>query len=473
MKTKNTGSTIVRKFLCVSLLVLGAGATALGQAGRGGISGLISDPSGAIVPGAKVTAQNNATGVKISTVSTAAGLYSFISLSPGIYEVTTSEKGFETAVRTNVVVTVDQGSIVNITLQIGNVTEVVSVNESSSLVDTSNSTVGQLISAETIDRVPLLTRNVYDLVQLSAGVTPANGSPNSSSSRPSSISRRAGRESMFRLTPSTAPSSGRSITCSTAARWESPKTMQPRSFRPWRFPKTASTSTAWKPRTLRPPIRAAEQASSAWSANPAANKFHGDAFGVFRPDVLAANDYFNKQSQLLNGLPNSHPRFIATRKAARSAGRSCTRSCSSLATTRRHSSKVFDGSNTFTVPTTAERTGDFSNMGFTIYDPTLPDNADGTRQPVAGNKIANPNPIALKFLSEFPKCNFPSASTCDAATTDVVPNLYVPGLDPTTAAKIRRSHRLLQEREAAHLRPLLLRQALHLGRQRLQQSVGL
>ena len=86
-------------------------------------------------------------------------------------------------------------------------------------------------------------------------------------------------------------------------------------------------------------------------------------------------------------------------------------------------------------PPSAERTGDFSSMGFTIYDPTLPDNPDGTRQAVAGNMISNPNPIALKFLSEFPKCNYPSPSTCDTATTDVSPNLYVPGLDPTTQQK--------------------------------------
>ena len=87
---------------------------------------------------------------------------------------TASEKGFETVVEKNVPVTVDQDSTVNITLTLGSVNEVVTVNESASLVDTSNSTVGQLISSETIDRVPLLTRNVFDLVQLSAGVTPAN-----------------------------------------------------------------------------------------------------------------------------------------------------------------------------------------------------------------------------------------------------------------------------------------------------------
>jgi len=105
-----------------------------------------------------------------------------VSLNPGVYEVTASLKGFESVAQDNVNVTVDQVSTVNITLRVGSVNEVVTVTESTSLVEASNSTVGQLISAETIDRVPLLTRNVFDLVQLSAGVTPANGSPNSSSS---------------------------------------------------------------------------------------------------------------------------------------------------------------------------------------------------------------------------------------------------------------------------------------------------
>ena len=120
-------------------------------------------PTGAIIPGAKVVAQNQATGLKLSTVSTAAGFYSFVSLSPGNYQVTASAKGFETLVQKNVTVTVDQVTTVNIALKVGSVSEVVTVNETTSLVDTSNSTVGQLISAETIDRVPLLTRNVFDL----------------------------------------------------------------------------------------------------------------------------------------------------------------------------------------------------------------------------------------------------------------------------------------------------------------------
>ena len=182
MKIDGAGTFSVRNLLCVAILFVCAGTTALAQAGSGGISGLVSDQTGAIIPGAKVVAQSQATGVKFSTVSTAGGLYSFVSVSPGVYQITAGLKGFETAVRTNVRVSVDQVTTVNIALKVGSVNEVVTVNESTSLMEATNSTVGQLISAETIDRVPLLTRNVFDLVQLSAGVTPANGAPNSSSS---------------------------------------------------------------------------------------------------------------------------------------------------------------------------------------------------------------------------------------------------------------------------------------------------
>jgi hypothetical protein len=168
-------------FLCLAML-FARSELATAQAGRGGISGLVSDSSGAVVSGAAVTAKSTSTGEKLSTVTTAAGLYSFISLSPGNYEVSAVENGFETEVQQNVTVNVDQVTTVNLALKVGSVSQVVTVTETAELIDTSNSTVGQLINAQTIDRVPLLTRNVFDLIQLSAGVTPANGAPNSSSS---------------------------------------------------------------------------------------------------------------------------------------------------------------------------------------------------------------------------------------------------------------------------------------------------
>ena len=183
MKTKKTRGTRKLQIFLLAALVAGLCAPAWAQGGRGGISGVVADSTGAIVPGANVTATSIASGSRMNVTSNAAGLYSFVSLAPGIYEVSAGAKGFETTLQKNISVTLDQVTTVNFALRVGAVNEVVTVTESTALVDTSNSTVGQLIGAETIDRVPLLTRNVYDLVQLSPGVTPANGAPNSSSSQ--------------------------------------------------------------------------------------------------------------------------------------------------------------------------------------------------------------------------------------------------------------------------------------------------
>ncbi|MGC2272039.1 MAG: carboxypeptidase-like regulatory domain-containing protein, partial [Candidatus Sulfotelmatobacter sp.] len=181
----NSGNEIIvsgRNFLFVCILFLCGGSVALAQAGRGSVSGLVTDPSGAIVAGAKVVLLNQATGVTQHTVTSSGGLYTFISLNPGVYQVTASQKGFKSVAQDKVTVTVDQVTEVNITLQVGVISETVTVTQGVQLVEPSNSTVGQLIESATIDRVPLVSRNVYDLIQLSAGVNAVNGSPNSSDS---------------------------------------------------------------------------------------------------------------------------------------------------------------------------------------------------------------------------------------------------------------------------------------------------
>jgi len=95
--------------------------------------------------------------------------------------------------------------------------------------------------------------------------------------------------------------------------------------------------------------------------------FHGDAFGVFRPDILAANDYFNKQSQLANvdpvtGAPapyNTPPSFTAIRKADRLADPSCTRSFSSLATMKLRSRSFSTVQTSFLFPPPRSEAGIF------------------------------------------------------------------------------------------------------------------
>ena len=106
------------------------------------------------------------------------------------------------------------------------------------------------------------------------------------------------------------------------------------------------------------------------------NEFHGDAFGVFRPDILAANEYFNKQSQIGAGTPNTPPAFHRYQEGGAFGGPILHNKLFFFADYEATQQESFDGSNYFTVPTAAERTGDFSADGFTIYDPTQPDIAE-------------------------------------------------------------------------------------------------
>ena len=445
MITKKTSSSLARFLLCTGMLLLSAGTAAWAQAGRGGISGTITDPSGALVPGAKVTALNHATGITQSTVSTAAGLYSFVSLNPGDYEVKASRTGFESVAQDNVTVSVDQVSVINIALRVGAVTDTVTVSQTVDVVDTSNSTVGQLISAETIDRVPLLFRNVYDLVQLRAGVTPSNGSPNSadgaqinniSSGRPgvdvSSYSiNGAVLGSVYYMLDGSPLGIAENNIAAIIPMSEIPE----------------DGVDEYRVETQNTPASYQSGAAGVISlvSKSGGDKFHGDAFGVFRPDVLAANEYFNKQNQLLQGLANAPQSFHRYQEGGAISGPILHKKLFFFGDYEATQQALYDGSNYFQVPTTAERTGDFSADAYTIYDPTQPDVATGplagTRPPLAGNIVTNPNPIALKFLSMFPKCNLPSPSTCEAATAlspYPVPgggNFFAPGTDPTTGHK--------------------------------------
>jgi len=425
------------------MLSMTAGTAAWAQAGRGGINGTVTDPSGAVVPGARVTALNHATGISQSTVTTRAGLYDFVALNPGSYKVTATLKGFETVAQENVTVSVDQVTAINIILRVGSINEVVTVSSSADIMDTNNSTVGQLIGAETIDRVPLLNRNVYDLVQLSAGVTPANGSPNSSNSE-AIINISSGRPgidvSSYSINGAIVGSVYYMLDGSPLGIAENNvASIMPMSEIP------EDGVEEYRVETQNTPASYQSGGAGVISlvSKSGGDTFHGDAFGIFRPDILAANEWFNKQSQLANGTANTPPSFHRYQEGGAISGPILHKKLFFFGDYEATQQELYDGSNYFSVPTTAERTGDFSADSYTIYDPTQPDVASGplagTRQPVAGNIIANPNPIALKYLSEFPKCNTPSPGTCEGVTAaspyGAINNLFLPGLDPTTGQK--------------------------------------
>ena len=440
MKNRSA-STPQFRFLFTYVFMLCACIGAFGQAGRGGISGVIADSGGAIVPGASVSAKNDATGTTRTTVSNAAGLYSFVSLSPGSYDVSAIAKGFAISVQKNVSVSVDQISTINFKLSVGSVNQVVTVNSATELVDTSNSTVGQLIGSATIDRVPLLTRNVYDLIQLSAGVTPANGASNSSSSydiQNISSGRPGVDVSSYTVNGAIEGSVYYMVDGSPVGIAENnAAAIIPAMDLPEDDVDEIRVETQNTPASYQ--SGAAGVISVATKSG--GNNFHGDVFGVFRPDALAANEYFNKQYDAQNDLPNTSPSFHRYQEGGAIGGPILHKKLFFFGDYEATQQDLYDGSNRFVVPTTAERNGDFSADPFTIYDPTQPDIATGplagTRQPFANNMIANPNSIATKFLSEMPKCNLSNIPgvPCDQQSGDLTPNYFLPGLDPTSAQK--------------------------------------
>src|SRR3984885_707329 len=371
MKNRNATVKIAQSLLSICVLLLCASSLALGQAGRGSISGVISDPSGATVGGAKVAALDQATGVTLHTVTSDAGLYNFVSLTPGTYVITASHEGFETVAQDKVSVTVDQATTVNIALRVGAATEVITVSERPPLVDTSNSTVGQLIDSAAIDRVPLLTRNVFDLVQLSTRVTPANGAPNSSTSQAiTNIS--SGRPG---IDVSSYTINGAIVGSVYYMLDGSPLGVAENNI-------SAIIPAMEIPEDGVEEFRVETQGTPASYQSGAAgvislvsksggNQFHGDAFVVLRPDILAANEYFNKQGQLLAGGPNESPSFHRYQEGGAIGGPIKRDKLFFFGDYEATQQKLYDGSSIFTVPTTAEAAGDFSADPYKIYNPLV------------------------------------------------------------------------------------------------------
>jgi hypothetical protein len=443
MNSRNGTGKSIRNFLALCIVFLIAACGALAQAGRGSISGLVTDPGGAVVQGAKVTLLNPATGVSQHTVTSSAGLYTFISLNPGVYKVTASQTGFKSVAQEKITVNLDAVTEVNVTLQVGATTETVTVHEGVELVEPSNSTVGSLIPAEAIDRVPLISRNVYDLIQLSAGVNAVNGSPNSSDSMQSIQNISVGRPGVD-VAADTINGSlvGSVYFMIDGAPIGIAENNSAAIIPAMNIPEDGVEEVRVETQNTPASYLSGGAGVISLVTKSGANKFHGDVFGVFRPNTLSANDYFNKQSQLQNGQANTPPAFHRYQEGAAIGGPIKKDKLFFFGDYEDTQQQQFEGLKTYAVPTSAERTGDFSQMGFTIYDPTLPDYTAataptaaliGTRQPFAGNKIPNPNPIGLLYLANMPKCNYPNPATCDQATTDASPNYALPGLDPFNA----------------------------------------
>jgi hypothetical protein len=135
------------------------------------IRGTITDSTGAVVPGASVTVRNEETGLTRSATTTSAGIYSFAELPVGSYRVEVELSGFKSEVRSRIVLNVADARAVDIQLQTGDVTEVVTVEVPAVAVKTVGADVSGLVTGEEVRALPLNGRNFMQLTLLQPGVT--------------------------------------------------------------------------------------------------------------------------------------------------------------------------------------------------------------------------------------------------------------------------------------------------------------
>ncbi len=137
----------------------------------GSITGEVKDQSGAVAPNAAVTVTNSKTNVARSTATNSAGIYSFPDLTPGTYQVKVAAPGFETVVKTNIELQVQQTARVDFSLSVGQTSNTVEVSASGALLSTENATVGTVVEEKRISELPLNGRNFFSLVALAPNVT--------------------------------------------------------------------------------------------------------------------------------------------------------------------------------------------------------------------------------------------------------------------------------------------------------------
>jgi hypothetical protein len=134
------------------------------------LSGTVTDSSGAVIPKVQVSIKNESTGEVRSVTVDSAGLYSAPNLLPGSYDVTASVAGFSTMAQRGVILTVGGEQLLNIKMQVGEVTQTIEVKDVAPAVQLSNSTVGGVIGEEAVAQLPLNGRDWTSLATLQPGV---------------------------------------------------------------------------------------------------------------------------------------------------------------------------------------------------------------------------------------------------------------------------------------------------------------
>jgi hypothetical protein len=174
------------RLLCLATSVIGLSAgTASAQQGQ--INGVISDSSGGVIPGATVTAIESGTGITRDTVTGANGRYQFPSMRPTTYDIRAELTGFKSVQRTGLTLQANQNLTVNVTLELGELSETVTVAGEAAQVDVSSATIAEVVDHARIVELPIAGREVARLQTLVAGTVVGSISGETAKSIPGAV----------------------------------------------------------------------------------------------------------------------------------------------------------------------------------------------------------------------------------------------------------------------------------------------
>ncbi|PYS61458.1 MAG: hypothetical protein DMF76_10940 [Acidobacteria bacterium] len=169
------------KIAIVTLLLTLVSAVALqAQTATGEVNGTVTDPNGAAVPGATVKLINQATKGETEATTNQSGYFTFVNLKPASYTLMVETKGFKKSLTNAFALGVSETVTQNVSLSVGEMSEVVEVAAGSELVQSSSSELGSVINERTVEDLPLNGRNFTQLLTLTPGVTPVSTSQNKS-----------------------------------------------------------------------------------------------------------------------------------------------------------------------------------------------------------------------------------------------------------------------------------------------------
>lgn len=259
------------------LLVCSVGAYAqTGTTGR--IYGVVTDPSGAVLAGAKVELAGGA-GVRRETVANSEGVYSFALVPPGAYTVSITAAGFAKTEFKDVVVRITETTALNAPVKVSGTSENVTVTAEAALLQTASPANGRVIDSETINSLPLATRNFTQILTLSTGATSYLADNTALGRNSQNISVNGGRVTWnnFQINGVDANSMGTNSAPSLSI--PAPETIE-------EFKVQTSMYDATYGRSAGGNIQAVTKSGS--------NNFHGSIYEYFRNDVLNANDPYLK-----------------------------------------------------------------------------------------------------------------------------------------------------------------------------------